>query len=303
MPARRQRPQVRHLLAVALNATLLTAVTACEREPGSMPMETASAPLTAAATPSQSLVAALPGTLAADFADLQPVLGGHVGLAIMPVGGDQMAVLGDLTTGPAWSTIKVPLMLAVLRANGTTSQMSAAITESDNAAADVLWQSLGKPDMAAESVTSILREGSDSVTMVPATRSRSDYSPYGQTDWSLPNQLRFAAALPCLPGATTVLALMAKITASQQWGLGRLDNSVFKGGWGPDANGNYLVRQFGLVTTQAGQIAIAVAAQSNSGTYEGGTAVLNKLADLVGKHLGELMGGSCQKAPSETTTG
>lgn len=303
MPARRQRPQVRHLLAVALNATLLTTLTACERQPASFPMQTASAPLAAATAPSETLVAALPGTLAADFADLAPLLNGHVGMAIMPVGGDQMAVFGDLTAGPAWSTIKVPLMLAVLRANGSTNQMSSAITESDNSAADVLWQSLGTPDNAASSVTSILREGSDTVTTVPAARSRSDYSPYGQADWSLPNQLRFAAALPCLPGADTVLAMMGKITASQQWGLGHLDNSAFKGGWGPDANGNYLVRQFGLVNTPSGQIAIAVAAQSNSGTYEGGTAVLNRLADLVSKHLSELMGGTCQQNPPEAATG
>lgn len=241
---------------------------------------------------------ALPGTLAADFKDLQPSLGGHAGMAIMPVGGTRLSAMGDWTTGPAWSTMKVPLTLAVLRGNGNTStyQMSAAITESDNAAADGLWQSLGTPDRAAQAVEGVLHEGGDTTTKVPATRSRPDYSAFGQAQWSLADQVRFASRLPCLPDSDTVLNLMGQVVWGQQWGVGRLDDARYKGGWGPDPAGGYLVRQFGLVATPTGQMAIALAAQANSGRFDEGTQILDKLVGLVGKHLGELPAGQCPPA-------
>ncbi|MBF6329204.1 hypothetical protein IU452_11815 [Nocardia transvalensis] len=246
-------------------------------------------------TVAKGAVVALPGSLAADFAELRPTLGGHAGMAIMAVGGEQVVSMGDWTTGPAWSTMKVPLTLAVLRTNGNTStyQMSAAITESDNAAADGLWQSLGSPDTAARAVEAVLREGGDTVTEVPATRTRPQYSSFGQAEWSLADQVRFASRLPCLPDADTVTSLMGKVVWGQQWGLGRLDNAEYKGGWGPDPNGNYLVRQFGVVTTSTGQVAIALAAQAGSGSFDEGTQILNKMVGLVGKHLTELPVGRC----------
>ncbi|WP_153415059.1 serine hydrolase [Nocardia macrotermitis] len=243
-------------------------------------------------------VVALPGTLAADFASLLPTLGGHAGMAIMAVGGDTVASMGDWTTGAAWSTMKVPLTLAVLNSNGNTPSyaMSAAITESDNNAADSLWQSLGTPDQAAQSVQKILQQGGDTTTRVPSIRARADYSAFGQAAWALGDQARFAAHLPCLPDASTVTDLMGKVVPGQQWGLGHLDNVVFKGGWGPDPSGNYLVRQFGLVTTPNGQMAVAIAAQANSGSFDDGTAMLNKIVPLITQHLSALPAGTCAAA-------
>ena len=241
---------------------------------------------------------ALPGSLAADFTTLRPSLDGRVGLAIMAVGGQRVAQMGDWTSGPAWSTMKVPLALAVLRTNGNTStyQMSAAITESDNSAADGLWQSLGPPDAAAPAVQAMLREGGDPKTTVPAARSRAEYSAFGQADWALGDQVRFAAQLPCLSDADTVTGLMGKVVWGQQWGLGHLGNTRFKGGWGPDPSGNYLVRQFGLLTTPNGDVAIALAAQATSGTFDDGTRILNSLAGLLTDHVNDLPAGRC--APS-----
>ncbi|MBB5911743.1 hypothetical protein BJY24_000610 [Nocardia transvalensis] len=286
----RGRTRIRRL-AVALCGALVLSGAACSAEIDSGPITTAARPV----NPTIGAMIALPGTLAADFKDLQPTLGGRAGLAIMPVGGERMTTLGDWTAGPAWSTMKVPLTLAVLRANGNvgTYQMSAAITESDNTAADGLWQSLGAPDRAAQAVEDVLKEGGDSTTKVPATRSRSDYSAFGQADWSLADQVRFASRLPCLADAGTVVDLMGKVVWGQQWGVGRLEGAEYKGGWGPDPNGNYLVRQFGLVDTPTGKMAIALAAQANSGGFDAGTQILNKLADLVGKHLAELPAGQC----------
>ncbi len=239
----------------------------------------------------------MPGTLAADFDSLLPTLGGKAGLAFMAVGGDTTATMGDWTSGPAWSTMKVPLTLAVLKSNGDTPnyEMSAAITESDNSAADQLWQSLGTPGQASQAIQAILRSGGDTDTTVPSTRARADYSVFGQATWSLADQVRFAAHLPCLPNASTVTDLMGKVVAVQQWGLGRLDDSAYKGGWGPDPAGNYLVRQFGLITTPGGQLAVAIAAQADSGSFNDGTAMLDKIAPLITKHMGDLPTGSCPK--------
>ncbi|MBF6146724.1 MULTISPECIES: hypothetical protein [Nocardia] len=281
--------------AALLGAGLLLSPVACSNA-----SDTSTPTTTTRASTSSAPVTmfALPGSLAADFTALRPSLDGHAGMAIMAVGGQRTAQMGDWTTGPSWSTMKVPLTLAVLRTNGNTStyQMSAAITESDNSAADGLWQALGAPDAAAKAVQAVLREGGDTTTTVPATRSRAEYSAFGQADWSLADQVRWASRLPCLPDADTVTTLMGKVVWGQQWGLGHLDNTRFKGGWGPDPSGNYLVRQFGLLTTPNGDVAISLAAQATSGTFDDGTQILNKMAGLITKHLDDLPAGHCAPA-------
>ncbi|MQY29615.1 serine hydrolase [Nocardia aurantia] len=261
------------------------------------PMVSPSSEAAAKPVTTGSVVAALPGTLAADFMSLQANLNGHAGLAIMPVGGDQMVTLGDWTTGPAWATMKVPLALAVQAANsGTiTPSMTTVMTESDNSSGDVLWQALGSADAAAKAVTAVLRQGGDQKTTVSSSRTRADLPPYLQTGWALTDQLRFVSHIPCLPNADAMLALMIKVAWNQQWGLAKLDNTQFKSGWGTDTNGNYLIRQFGIITTSSGQVAVAIAAQANSGTLDAGTQIVTKVSDLVSKHLDEQVGGTCAK--------
>jgi hypothetical protein len=281
--------------AALLGASLLLSPAACSNATDA-PAATTTTRVSTSSAPVTMF--ALPGSLAADFTALRPDLDGRAGMAIMAVGGQRTAQMGDWTTGPSWSTMKVPLTLAVLRTNGNTStyQMSAAITESDNSAADGLWQALGAPDAAAKAVQSVLREGGDTTTTVPATRSRAEYSAFGQADWSLADQVRWASRLPCLPDADTVTTLMGKVVWGQQWGLGHLDNTRFKGGWGPDPSGNYLVRQFGLLTTPNGDVAISLAAQASSGSFDDGTQILNKMAGLITKHLDDLPAGHCAPA-------
>ncbi|WP_227980702.1 hypothetical protein [Nocardia spumae] len=289
------RPQRFRVLAATLGTGLLIGTAACSTASDTETTTTQSLPTSATAP---ATMFALPGSLAADFTALRPSLNGHAGMAIMAVGGQRTALMGDWTTGPAWSTMKVPLTLAVLRTNGNTStyQMSAAITESDNSAADALWQSLGAPDAAAQAVQGVLRDGGDSKTTVPAARSRAEYSAFGQADWALGDQVRFASHLPCLPDADTVTTLMGKVVWGQQWGLGHLDNTRFKGGWGPDSSGSYLVRQFGLLTTPNGDVAVSLAAQATSGTFDDGTQILNQMAGLLTKHLDDLPAGHCAPA-------
>ncbi|MFI6363924.1 hypothetical protein ACIBG0_14380 [Nocardia sp. NPDC050630] len=249
----------------------------------------------AAHTDQQHLSITVPGTLAAGFQELQLSLHAKLGMAIMPVGGEKMVTFGDWTTGPAWSTMKVPLVIASQRKSSATSNYAAtaAITQSDNAAADTLWQSLGTAQDAAKAVEAVLREGGDTKTTVPATKTRSDASAFGQADWALTEQVRFASRLPCLQESSSVIDLMEQITSSQRWGLGELTGAEFKGGWGPDTSGSYLVRQFGLIQGPGGQIAVAVATQPDSGTFADGINILDKLATVISQHLDELSGGSC----------
>ncbi len=249
----------------------------------------------AAHTDQQHLSITVPGTLAAGFQELQLSVRGKLGMAIMAVGGEKMVTFGDWTSGPAWSTMKVPLVIASQRKSSTSSSYAAtaAITQSDNTAADTLWQSLGTGQEAAKAVEAVLREGSDTKTTVPATKTRSDVSAFGQADWALTEQVRFASRLPCLPQSSDVIDLMEQITSSQRWGLGELKGAEFKGGWGPDTSGAYLVRQFGLIEGPAGQVAVAIATQPDSGTLADGISILDRLATVISQHLDELSGGSC----------
>jgi beta-lactamase class A len=133
-------------------------------------------------------------TLDADFAQLRQKVHGVVGIAISAVGADQNPrVLRDWSPGPAWSTIKVPLAIAALReANPpeVTQTMTAAITDSDNAAAESLWASLGDPTVAAQKVEKVLREAGDE-TKVQSQKVRPPFTAFGQTIWSLTEQAKF----------------------------------------------------------------------------------------------------------------
>ncbi|WP_239476693.1 class A beta-lactamase-related serine hydrolase [Nocardia arizonensis] len=281
-------------VALGVLALLLTASCGADAgESGSAAETTSITQAAAVSEPRLSLT--LPGTLAAGFQELQGTLRGHYGMAIMPVGGTKMVTFGDWTTGPAWSTMKVPLTIAAIRGGASTGgdAATAAITESDNAAADVLWQALGSGQTAAAAVEAVLRDGGDAETVVPATRVRAEHSAFGQAQWSLAEQVRFASRLPCMVQSAPVIKLMEQIVPSHRWGLGAFSGAEFKGGWGPDTSGKYLVRQFGLISTPSGQIAIAFAAQPDSGAFSDGMNALDKMASLISEHLGELAAGKC----------
>lgn len=291
---KRELSSVRRLGALAVCFAVAAFVPACGADTERRPVSTSVTQAAVAADDAVSIT--IPGTLAADFAVLEQSEKGELGLAIMPVGGDQLVGLGDWTTGPAWSTMKVPLVVAAERKNpgGQTYAASAAITASDNAAADALWSALGTPREAAQSVQAVLREGGDTVTVVQEKSSRSEYSSFGQSEWSLADQVRFASKLPCLPGSKKVIELMGSVSVNQQWGLGSVFSTAdFKGGWGPNPDGAYLVRQFGLIPANGGSIAIALAAQADSGTFADGMDLLDEMAGLVSEHLSEFTGGSC----------
>jgi hypothetical protein len=211
-------------------------------------------------------------------------------------GGAPPLILGQWTHGPAWSTIKVPLVIAAQRDNGSskiTDAMTAAITHSDNAAAEELWQSLGDSITAASKVQSVLA-GAGDPTAVQWQKIRPGFSAFGQTDWSLIDQAQFAAAAACDTRDAAVFELMGDIASDQRWGLGAIPESRFKGGWGPDPGGNYLVRQFGIITTPAGFAAVAIAAHATLGSFADGTATLTALASWLVNNAESLPAGHCR---------
>lgn len=233
------------------------------------------------------------GGSSADLASVVNSVGMPAGIAVTAVGGrSPVHSAGDWQSGVAWSTIKVPLAVAVARtAPGALESAASAITASDNQAAESLWYALGGGDAAASAVGAVLAEGGDTVSRVPSVHTRAGYSIFGQTQWSLTDQATFAGALPCLLSAGRVVDLMGQITPDQRWGLGRIPGARFKGGWGPGESGGYLVRQFGIVPGVGGDVAVAIAVAAPS--FEAGTAALSTMASMLAPQLATIPGGNC----------
>jgi hypothetical protein len=214
--------------------------------------------------------------LEASFQELQRSVPATVGIAIVSADGKPGVTFGNWSVGVAWSTIKVPLAIAAMRA-GVDSDLLVleTITRSDNAAAETLWSRLG--DVAGQYVQTVIREAGDAGTLVESRRLRAEYTPFGQTRWSLADQARFAAGLSQVSGSSPVIQLMGELTAEHRWGLAAKGYAT-KGGWGPGLHADYLIRQFAIVS---GDIGVALAAEVPDGSYEAGVDVVDSLADWV----------------------
>jgi hypothetical protein len=234
--------------------------------------------------------------LAADFEQLEAKMNVTAGIAVSAAGtGQAPIILGQWRTGPAWSTIKVPLVIAALGEENpptVTDAMVAAITESNNAAAESIWAGLGDPVTAAHKVDEVLRQTGDP-TIVQSQKVRPEFSAFGQTEWPLTEQVRFTSVAVCENANAPIFTLMGQVQADQKWGLGAISGSQFKGGWGPSPTGDYLVRQMGVLRTPNGMIAVALAAQPASGKFDDGTAALTEMATWLNTHLSALPAGRC----------
>lgn len=281
-------------------------------QPSASATPSAAAPTTTGAPPTSVLpttsgepasgIAANPapvaGDLRSDFVALEARLSGPAGIALVPVhtpgGGATAVTAGTLTTDVAWSTIKVPLAIAALRARPDAAAQALArraITASDNDAAEALWSSLGGGEQAASQVSRVLAESGDMRTQVQSQHTRAGFSAFGQTRWALADAAAFAATLPCRPDAAPVLDLMGQVVPGQRWGLGGWDDARVKGGWGPSARG-YLVRQLAVVSTPRGRVGVALAVDSPGG-LAGGSADLDTIAAWLRQHATTLPGGHC----------
>lgn len=226
----------------------------------------------------------------------------RVGVHVEPLGPGRPVTAGALQSGPAWSTAKVPVVVARLRMIGGAPSAEVnelaerAITASDNEAAqrlfDQLSARLGGTGAASRYVTAVLRDSGDVVTSVNSRRIRPEFSTFGQTEWRLARGTRFFAALErgCVAPVAAdrrVLSLMRHVTGSQRWGIGSASiptpaDVAFKGGWGPGLDGRYLVRQFGVIRTAGGGgVAIGLMASATDGSFESSVAVLDELAVAV----------------------
>lgn len=217
--------------------------------------------------------------LETSFRELSERVPATIGVAIAAIDGTCLLSLGTWSTGVAWSTIKVPLAIAALRAGVAGRELVAqTIAQSDNAAAEDLWSVLGDPVEAARQVQAVIRDAGDAATEVESRRLRPDYTAFGQTQWSLVRQAQFAARLPLIPDASGVVDLMQNLCPDHRWGLAAKGFAA-KGGWGPGISDGYLVRQFAIVPIEAGHIGVALAADSGDGEFETGVDVLNDLTD------------------------
>ncbi|MFT4201385.1 hypothetical protein [Gordonia sp. (in: high G+C Gram-positive bacteria)] len=229
---------------------------------------------------------------------LEPLgLNQKVAVAITPVGVPAAPiVIGDAAPQVAWSTIKVPLAIAAERKKGAMMpQTVAAISASDNDAAQALWNSLGTNEEAAAAVTRVLREAGDTKSVVPSTQKRPPYTIFGQTSWSAASAARFTAGMACLPDSARVRQLMGRVDANQQWGATTMKTPVeVKGGWGPGVSGGYVVRQNALITHRDGsQTAVAMVTFGPGTTMESGTAALNHVGAWLSAQSKNLPRGYC----------
>src|SRR5205823_1538855 len=126
-----------------------------------------------------------------------------------------------------------------------------------------------------------------SLTNVETRVLRPGFTSFGQTQWPLAVQERFMAALPCLANSGSVLSLMKQVVPDQRWGLGTLGfTTEFKGGWGPDPEGQYLARQMGIIERSRGRsLAVSIATIAADGTFATATANLRQIAEWLVAHV------------------
>lgn len=252
-------------------------------------------------TPPEPVEKKLAKSYAALQKSMKKSLPGQLGVAIAPIGGDQVISFGSLKAGRAWSTMKVPVSLAAQRKRGPAVAMmeDKAITFSDNDAAGELWGVLGGGHASVDAVTAVLREGHDTRTHVSSEVDTPASFP-GYTSWALRDQALFGAHLPCLPGSENIIRLMSDVAPNQQWGIAKVGRNqgavtAVKGGWGPatSKSGAHLVRQLGVISTVDGQVAVSMAAIPRSGSFTDGTKMLTRLGNWLGTNLTELPKGRC----------
>lgn len=248
----------------------------------------------------------------ASWTALERSLPAQVGLSLAPLGRGPLRNFGSLQTGHAWSTIKVPILITLLRERGARGLSaeeegwaSAALTASDNEAAAALFGQIedvrGGLTGASQVVEGTLRLAGDASTVVAtAPPPPGAVSTYGQTEWSLTASVEFFRALgrDCLldrADTAYVLGLMKEVVAEQRWGLGKAGFPAswrigMKGGWGPDgsASGPYLVRQSGVVRRGGAGVAVAMVAVADSGSFESGVEALNRISAWLAENLSNL---------------
>lgn len=202
---------------------------------------------------------------------------GDVGIAVSD--GTTTVAAGRTAPETAWSTSKVPVLIAAHRAGLVDADVvTSAITYSNNEAAQSAWDALGGGAQAAQAAQQVLAEAGDTTTQVQSQVTRPEFSAFGQTQWSVGRQAAFMAKLRCVDGAEPILAAMSTPDPAQSYGLRNLDGAALKGGWGPDTAGGYDARQMGLATIGGREVAVALIASAPDGQYASAQPLLSGMA-------------------------
>ncbi|MDK4271841.1 hypothetical protein QPX13_07720 [Corynebacterium accolens] len=202
---------------------------------------------------------------------------GNVGIAVSD--GTTTIAAGRTAPETAWSTSKVPVLIAAHRAGLIGPDVvTSAITYSNNAAAQSAWDALGGGAQAAQAAQQVLAETGDTTTQVQSQVTRPEFSAFGQTQWSVGDQAAFMAKLRCVNGAEPILTAMSTPDPAQSYGLRNLEGAALKGGWGPDIAGGYDVRQMGLATIGGREVAVALIASAPNGQYASAQPILSGMA-------------------------
>jgi hypothetical protein len=250
----------------------------------------------------------------ASFTSLEGSLSASIGLVVAPLGSGSPQQFGNFQSGHAWSSIKVPILVTLMREGGLSPEEETwaqeALTASDNEAAASLFQQVEASHGGLSGGSSAVQEtlattGDTSTAVATAPPPPGAVSTYGQTEWSLAGSVDFYRALACgqlldSGGTAYVLGLMEEVIPEQQWGLGAAEvpagvRVAFKAGWGPEGStsGSYLVRQAGVLRKGNSGVVVAMMAQDNSGSFEAGVQDLDQIASWLRDHLGSLETGFC----------
>lgn len=249
---------------------------------------TTAAPAASSAAPAASTAPASSSepSAAAPSGDVQAVLDrivaehGNVGIAVSD--GTTTIEAGRTAPEAAWSTSKVPVLIAANRTGVADSQLvSSAITYSDNEAAKAAWAGLGEGAAAAQVTQSVIAEAGDAATQVQSQVTRPEFTAFGQTMWSVGNQAKFMAGVRCVEGAQPIIDAMGVADPAQAYGLRTLPGALMKGGWGPSPAGSYDVRQMGIVQLGGHDVAVALIASSPDGQYASAQTVLTSMAEAL----------------------
>lgn len=249
---------------------------------------TSAAPAASSAAPAASSAPASSSepSAAAPAGDVQAVLDrivaehGNVGIAVSD--GTTTIEAGRTAPEAAWSTSKVPVLIAANRTGAADSQLvSSAITYSDNEAAKAAWAGLGEGTAAAQAAQSVIAEAGDTATQVQSQVTRPEFTAFGQTMWSVGNQAKFMAGVRCVEGAQPIIDVMGVADPAQAYGLRTLPGALMKGGWGPSPAGAYDVRQMGIAQLGGHDVAVALIASSPDGQYASTQTVLTSMAEAL----------------------
>jgi hypothetical protein len=236
---------------------------------------------------------------------------GEVAIAVSPLGGGDAVEAGETGPARAWSTMKAPLVVALIESAGglpgltgeEQEQADAALTASENEAALTLFDGLAEREggdaAASAAIEAVLRRAGDEETEVNTEPSPDGFSTFGQTIWRPAASNLFFRALAggCLldrQGTDYVLSLMTDVVADQRWGLGESPTPgdaevAFKGGWGPEPGGGYLVRQSGIVTAgDEGYVisVVAIPSDTSEAAFGAGRELVSEATALVAENAG-----------------